>query len=342
MSIVQTSAPAVEPVTLTEVEAHLRLDQSSVEPPPSVITVALASPAIAGNVTAGAHRYLATFVTADGETQAGTVSAAVTVADASVNGKVALTAIPLGGASVTSRKLYRTAAGGSTYLLLATLSDNTTTTYTDNIADGSLGAGAPASNTTGDPLLNMLIGAARTHAETACRRAFITQSWKLVLDQFPLPGMNIASANWYGPQWGAQPGPLSAVGPSGKTGYEIFLPLPPLQTVDSIKYYDTDGVLQTLASSAYLVDSVSEPARITPAPDTSWPTTQNRANAIEVTFTCGYGAAVAVPKGIKHWMLIRIGSIYAHREEVALLARGKIEALPFVDGLLDPFRCITF
>lgn len=64
--------------------------------------------------------------------------------------QVALTAIPTGNAGiVTARKIYRTTAGGSTYKLLATLSDNTTVIYTDNIADGSLGANAPTSNTTG-------------------------------------------------------------------------------------------------------------------------------------------------------------------------------------------------
>jgi uncharacterized phiE125 gp8 family phage protein len=45
-----------------------------------------------------------------------------------------------------------------------------------------------------------------------------------------------------------------------------------------------------------------------------------------------------VPKGIVSWMLLRMGSIYQNREEVALLNRGKIEALPYVDGLLDPYR----
>ena len=40
--------------------------------------------------------------------------------------------------SVIARKIYRTKAGGSTYWLLATIADNTTTTYTDTAADASL------------------------------------------------------------------------------------------------------------------------------------------------------------------------------------------------------------
>lgn len=45
-----------------------------------------------------------------------------------------------------------------------------------------------------------------------------------------------------------------------------------------------------------------------------------------------------VPDGLRNWMLIRVGSMYENREEVAILNRGKVELLPFVDGLLDPYR----
>jgi len=63
--------------------------------------------------------------------------------------QVDLTAIPIGGATVTQRKLYRTVAAGSTLKLLATVADNTTTTYADSTADASLGADAPSSDTSG-------------------------------------------------------------------------------------------------------------------------------------------------------------------------------------------------
>jgi hypothetical protein len=60
---------------------------------------------------------------------------------------IALFAIQTGPAVVTARKLYRTAAGGSQLKLLATIADNVTTTYSDTLADASLGANAPSSNT---------------------------------------------------------------------------------------------------------------------------------------------------------------------------------------------------
>lgn len=308
-ALVQYAAPAVEPLTVAEVMAHARIDASNAEPAPTAVTAALISPAAAGNVDNGAHRYRVTFVTADGETEGGTVSSAVTVADKTVNGKVTLTAIPVGGALVTSRKLYRTAAGGTVYMLLATIADNTTTTYTDNIADSSLGAGAPSTNTTADPLLSRLVTGARTAAERITRRALVTQTWDLFLDAFP--------------------------------AWEIGIPKPPLQSVTSITYVDTDGVTQTLAADQYQVDIKSEPARIVPAFGVVWPVTRWQPNAVTVRFVCGYGVAASVPAGIKNWMLVRIKQMYDNRDATV---PGALSEFPraFVDGLLDDFTVIDY
>lgn len=115
---------------------------------PGAPTAALAG-AGAGNLGAGAYKYKVTFVNANGETQGGTESAGVTVNDPGVDGQISLTAIPTGGAGTTARKIYRTTAGGSTHKLVATINDNVTTVYTDNIADASLGATVPGVNSTG-------------------------------------------------------------------------------------------------------------------------------------------------------------------------------------------------
>lgn len=64
-------------------------------------------------------------------------------------------------------------------------------------------------------------------------------------------------------------------------------------------------------------------------------------NGGAITFTdAGTGQSFigAVPEGLKHWILLRVGSLYENREEVAVMNRGKVEELPFVDGLLDPYR----
>lgn len=92
----------------------------------------------------GAYLYAATFVTAAGETTPGpTFPITLTAQQGSVS------AIPIGDplSGVTARKLYRTAASGSQLKLVGTLNDNITTVFADNIADGSLGANAPTSDT---------------------------------------------------------------------------------------------------------------------------------------------------------------------------------------------------
>lgn len=304
MGLTLKTAPAAEPVTIAEVMAHLRLDESNQEPAPAAPTVALVSPAVAGNVDNGAHRYLVTFVTADGETQAGTPSAAVTVADKTVNGKVLVSAIPLGGAAVTARKLYRTLAGGSTYLLLATIADNSTATYADNLADSALGAGAPSTNTTGDPLLTALIITARQQAEQRTGRALVTQAWEYTLDEFPCDS--------------------------------IDLPNPKLQTVESVTYLDTDGVRQTLASTEYQVVTDELVGRILPAYGKSWPSQREQPGSVAINYTCGYGAASAVPQGIKAWMLLAIATLYNQREVV--ITGTIVGEVPrdFFAALLDP------
>ena len=57
--------------------------------------------------------------------------------------------VAIGGAAVTARKIYRTAAGASALKLLTTIANNTTTTHTDAAPDSSLGADAPLGDTSG-------------------------------------------------------------------------------------------------------------------------------------------------------------------------------------------------
>lgn len=302
VSYVVYTQPATEPVSISEVQHHCRIDASNQEQAPGSFSVALGSGA--GNVDNGAHRYLATFYDASGETQAGDITDAITVSNKTVNGKVSLSNIPLGGSNITGRKIYRTAANGSTYLLLATIANNTATTYTDDIADSALGAEAPSANTTGDPILNILISAARIHAETVLKRYLITQTVDMYLDYFP---------DW-----------------------EIRLP--PMQSVTSITYTDSNGIEQTLATDRYLVDVASKPARLTPTYGETWPYSRHQTNSIKIRFVAGYGTAADVPDNIKNWMLLRIKTLYESRDQLATSTGNLILGESFFDGLLDSER----
>jgi hypothetical protein len=85
----------------------------------------------------------------DGLQDSGIASSPAYPGVTAILGTAALSAIPVGPSGTVSRILYRTAANAATLQLLATLADNTTTTYTDTAADTALGAAAPASDTSG-------------------------------------------------------------------------------------------------------------------------------------------------------------------------------------------------
>lgn len=93
----------------------------------------------------------------------------------------------------------------------------------------------------------------------------------------------------------------------------IEIPFPPLQSVTSISYLDTDGVSQTLSTDVYAVDTNYEPGQITRKFNQSWPSIRTIDNAVTIRFVCGYGAATAVPEEAKTMVLMIMNSLYESR-----------------------------
>jgi uncharacterized phiE125 gp8 family phage protein len=192
-----------------------------------------------------------------------------------------------------------------------------------------------------DALITGLIQGARYAAENMCRRVMVTQSWGLTLDGFPRRLFNGAFVTY---------AVYEQVVPNLQqlqTGYtirfrsgKIEIPLCKLQSIDYIKYKDpATGAVTTLDPSQYIVDlnGDNQPGIVAPAYGTYWPDAMSVINAVTIGFTAGYGAAAVVPEGIKSWMKIWIATLYENREAVAILARGKVEPLAYVDRLLDPY-----
>lgn len=175
-------------------------------------------------------------------------------------------------------------------------------------------SGSPESHPD-DDLVTAMIEAARDRAEVETWRQLITATYTYKLDCFPI-GDDL-----------------------------IYLPKPPLQTVGSIAYLDSDGASQTWDSSNYNVHTFSGPTAqrgfIELAYGKSWPTTRDVRNAVTITFDCGYGdAGTDVPEGIIRWMLCLIGAMYELRE--AEIAGTTSAMLGYVDRLLDPYRLVGF
>ncbi len=140
-----------------------------------------------------------------------------------------------------------------------------------------------------DDYIKELITSSREFVELWTRRAFITQTWNLFMDDFP-------------------------INPDNDT---ILIYPSALISVISIKYIDEDGDEITLAASKFRVDTSTEPARITPAFNEIWPSTRDITNAVTLEYKVGFGDPTDVPRGIKQAIKMAVAGAYEHREEIS-------------------------
>lgn len=96
--------------------------------------------------------------------------------------------------------------------------------------------------------------------------------------------------------------------------------------IQSVKYYNEDGTLVTMSSDDYIFDTGRCSLFVQPGEE--WPTVESdNPNAVEVTFTAGYGAdAACVPRMMKTAILLCVGKWFydpaqegsaLHSQEVA-------------------------
>ena len=115
----------------------------------------------------------------------------------------------------------------------------------------------------------------------------------------------------------------------------IKLDRPPLASVESVKFYDVNGQLQTLDPADYLPDRVKLPGWVVPAPGRAWPATQGRIGAVIVDYTCGYGATPAsVPKSVQLYILAKLVEQF---DPATRTERDTVQSL-YVGRLLDTCR----
>ncbi len=168
-----------------------------------------------------------------------------------------------------------------------------------------------------DALLTGFITAARQWAENYVGRAFVAQTWRMTLDDWP-------------------------------EGLSVELPRPPLLAVESVRTFDADDASQVWAADNYYVDTISEPGRVTPRACAAWPVPGRALNGVEIDYVAGYGSAADdVPEAIRlaikqlatHW--------YEHRGEAVIMSATRNDAVanlggvnvPYViQALLDPYR----
>lgn len=174
------------------------------------------------------------------------------------------------------------------------------------LAEAKLHLRLVASNVAEDTWINSAISAVRRFAETELQISLMQQTLRLTIDCF------------------------EAV---------IDLPKGPVSSVTSVKYLDMAGVQQTLAVTEYTVDKNSIPGRLSPKFGKIWPISLPQIAAIEIDYVVGVATQAEVDESIKSWMKLRLDSLYKNRGETVTV-QGKLERLPYIDSLLDPFRVV--
>ena len=132
-----------------------------------------------------------------------------------------------------------------------------------------------------------------TDAEGECGCPFVSRQFTYVLDEFP--------------RWRADNPDIDVT---------IRLPMPPCVSIESVKYIDTNGVQQTLATTEYHKAIRGKPARIVPANGKQWPDTlPGKPESVEIAFTAGFGDRTQVPDDIKAAIKLILGDRWRNRGE---------------------------
>ena len=355
MALKLATAPAVEPISLAEAKAHLRIDSGALA---DEITSAI-SIASGDHVVAAAYSLLGSSVEVSGygilvNLTSGTNGTGGTVdvklqesQDNSAWSDVAsgaFTQVTESNDNAIQEKAY---TGSYRYLrAVATIAVAT--------CDFGVEILKRAGPSIEDDELNILIAAARLDCEEFQNRSYITQTWELWLDKFPdkdfikLPRPPIrepavaagsfvtgtvyriltvgttnftaigASANTVGVVFTAT-GAGSGTGTATASGI--------------VKYYGTDNTVYYMDGADLFLDVKSEPGRICLAYGDSWPSTTLRPySGVCVTYIAGYGDAGSdVPKNIRSAILLQLGELYENREDKEQVSNPAGERLLWKD-----------
>lgn len=156
-----------------------------------------------------------------------------------------------------------------------------------------------------DTLITTLISAARQAAESYLNMALITQTVTEKLDRLNSP--------------------------------TLYLSVSPVISVSNFQYADSQNTTQTFASTNYVVDTFSKPARLSLTYGNTWPTLYGNINDVTITYTAGFGTeASGVPTQIRQAMLMMIADSYDNREDY-------VKKMPTASQyLLDQYRVQYF
>lgn len=120
----------------------------------------------------------------------------------------------------------------------------------------------------------------------------------------------------------------------------IDLPLAPVQSIESITYFDAEGGAQEIVNSVYVLHTDAAGPYVKLRSGSSWPSLQARDDAFTITFVAGYGDRASVPGPLQTAAKMIVASLYDTRETHTNVT---LTETPFsVDALVAPYRRISF
>lgn len=144
-----------------------------------------------------------------------------------------------------------------------------------------------------DGLITGLITAAREYAERITGRCLAQRTLRQVLDSMPYYTDTIQSQLAYPPSYYSLPRYSTTL---WNYSQMIKLFYGPVISVQAIRFVDPDGNPQTLAQDVnFILDRITNPARIFPIPGTYWPPNYYTPNSCEIDYTAGYLPIPAIP-----------------------------------------------
>lgn len=216
----------------------------------------------------------------------------------------------------------------------------TAPTYTDFMSVNTVKDFLRVDWTAEDTLIGNLLQAGYQVAENYCNSSFLQTEYTLTMENWS----DVYVSN-HSTQSLSNGNFITRGGYVGKDGLvQIYLPLAPLVKVTHLKYYDSSGVQQTFSDSDYSVNTfLNQKGFIEINDGVNLPTLDDRADAIEIKFTAGYGddsddngGTASIPEPIKTAVLLIIGRMFEVRED-------SVSRLPKAsEYLLDPYRFKTY
>lgn len=157
-----------------------------------------------------------------------------------------------------------------------------------------------------ETVLQQCLITARETIERLTGLAIITQTWKLVLDNWP----SGKEAWWDGVQDGAITELYSGGGPRW-----VEIPVYPLQSVSEVTTFNSAGDATIVSvSDIFDVDILSIRGRMILKDGQVWPAALRTTSAIQIVYVAGYGDSWSdVPFGVRHAVLQLAAYLYTHR-----------------------------